>query len=206
MAENGSAIVAHNLENADKAQGLQPNAHVGAATTAGEHNIHAEPTVLGWDATGWVAVAMTVLILILIVKRVPAVIGAALDKQIAGIRASLDDAARLRADAEALKAEYAKKAADAAREADEIVAHAREEAAGIVAQAEADAADLIARRGRMAEDKIAAAERAAVAEVRAKAADAAGKAAALLIAERHGADADRALIDRTISGIGPRLN
>ena len=59
----------------------------------------------------------------------------------------------------------------------------------------------------MAEDKIAAAERSAIAEVRAKAAAAAAAAAAQLIAERHDAGADKALIDRTISGLGStRLN
>ena len=53
----------------------------------------------------------------------------------------------------------------------------------------------------MAEDQIAAAERGAIAEVRARAADAATRAAAAIIAERHGADADKALIDRTIFGL-----
>ncbi|MBS0284122.1 MAG: hypothetical protein JSS15_06840, partial [Proteobacteria bacterium] len=42
---------------------------------------------------------------------------------------------------------------------------------------------------------------AAIAEVRARTADAAAKAAAALIAERHGKDADKALIDRTIAGL-----
>jgi F-type H+-transporting ATPase subunit b len=54
----------------------------------------------------------------------------------------------------------------------------------------------------MAEDKIAAAERAAIAEVRARAADAAARAAGLLIAEHHDAAADRTMIDRTIAGLG----
>jgi F-type H+-transporting ATPase subunit b len=54
----------------------------------------------------------------------------------------------------------------------------------------------------MAEDKIAAAERAAIAEVRARAADAAANAAAKLIAQGHDAKADKALVDRTISTLG----
>ena len=57
----------------------------------------------------------------------------------------------------------------------------------------------------MAQDKIAAAERAAVNEVRARAAAAAADAASTLIADRLGPDADRALVNRTIAGIG-RLN
>jgi len=87
-----------------------------------------------------------------------------------------------------------------------MLAHARDEADQIVAQAKTDASALIERRGKMAEDKIAAAERTAIAEVRAKAASAAASAAAKLIAERHDAGADKALVDKTIAGLGSRLN
>ena len=72
----------------------------------------------------------------------------------------------------------------------------------IIAKAKADAEELMERRAKMAEDKIAAAERDAIAEVRARAADAAAKAAGLLIAEQHDAEADRTMIDRSISGLG----
>ncbi|MGP1352973.1 MAG: F0F1 ATP synthase subunit B, partial [Parasphingopyxis sp.] len=81
-----------------------------------------------------------------------------------------------------------------------------EEADQIVTQAEADADALIERRQRLAEEKIAAAERSAVAEVRAKAASAATAAAAALIEQKHDAEADKALIDRTISNMDARLN
>jgi len=84
-------------------------------------------------------------------------------------------------------------------------AHAHHEAAAIIAKAKAGAEDLMTRRAKMAEDKIAAAERAAIAEVRARAADAAAKAAGILIAEHHDAAADRMMIDRSISGLS-RLN
>jgi F-type H+-transporting ATPase subunit b len=168
----------------------------------------AEPSALGMDASGWVAFSMVVVILIMLWKKVPSVIGEALDRKIAAIREGLDEAARLREEAEALKAEYEAKAAAAAGEAKAIVAHAHNEASAIVAQAREDASALIERRGRMAEDKIAAAERSAVAEVRAKAASAATAAAGALLAERHDAGLDKTLVDRTIAGLGTgtRLN
>ena len=128
-----------------------------------------------------------------------------LDRQIAGIRQQLDEAKALRAEAEALRDEYARKIADAEKTAAEMAEQANHEAEVIVAQARVDADELVNRRAKMAQDKIAAAERAAVNEVRARAAAAAADAASTLIADRLGPDADRALVNRTIAGIG-RLN
>src|SRR3546814_1368320 len=133
---------------------------------------------------------------------VPAVIGSSLDKRIAAIRAQLDEANKLRADAEALKAEYEAKMAAATQEAEDMRVRAEEEAGNILTRAGQDAADLIIRRQKMAEDKIGAAERAAVAQVRAKAAQAATAAAATLIGELHDATADRTLVDSTIKDLG----
>jgi F-type H+-transporting ATPase subunit b len=85
-----------------------------------------------------------------------------------------------------------------------VLERARAEAEGIVRQAESDASALVERRGRMAEEKIAAAERAAIDSVRAKAARAAAAAAEALIREKVDAAADKALVDRTIEGLGAR--
>ena len=169
---------------------------------------HADPTdaLFGLNATAWVALAMLFVIGILIWKKVPAAIGRALDKKIAGIREQLDEAAQLRAEAEAIKAEYEAKAAQAGAEAELMLERARHEAEVIVAQAHSDSAALVERRTRMAEDKIGAAERAAVAEVRAKAARAAAAAAAALIAEAHDAAADRTMVDEAIAGLARDRN
>lgn len=164
--------------------------------------VHTAPSALGLDPTGWVALSMIAVFGIMLWKKVPAIIGAALDKQIAGIKEQLDAASKLRADAEALKAEYEAKAKSAASDAEAMKAAAAKEADDIVAQARVDATALIARRGKMAEEKIAAAERAAIAEVRAKAASVAAAAAERLIAGGHDAKADKPLIDATIA----RLN
>ena len=173
-----------------------------SATAATEH---AEPALFGASAPVVVSLAMIVFIGILVWKKVPGVITGALDRQIEGIKRQLDEAKSLRAEAEALRDGYARKIAEAETAAAEMLTHARAEADALIAKANVDATELVERRGRMAEDKIAAAERAALAEVRAHAADAASRAAAALIAAKHGVDADRALVDRTIAGLG-RLN
>lgn len=174
----------------------ETQANVGAP----EHQ--SEAKAFGFDAPGWIAWAMVAVIAILLWKRVPALVAAALDRKITGIRAQLDEAAQLRAEAETLKREYEAKAAQADSESATMIERARGEAEAIVRQAEADAAALVERRSRMAEDKIAAAERHALDEIRARAASAAAAAAERIISERMDAAADKALVDRTIQGLG----
>ncbi|MGH6785405.1 MAG: F0F1 ATP synthase subunit B [Novosphingobium sp.] len=171
------------------------------AHAAGAEVAHAVPTALGIDPTGWVALAMIAVFLIMLRMKVPAMVAAALDAKIAGIRGQLDDAARLRAEAEALKAEYEAKLAETARHAEEVKHGAEDEARHIVERAKADAKALIARRAKSAEEKIAAAERNAVAELRAAAANAAAASARGLIAAKHDAVADQPLVDQAISQI-----
>ena len=175
-------------------------AHVTAGTEV-PHEAAAEPSFYGMTPTFFVALAMIAVFAILIWKRVPAAIGKALDAKIAAIRQQLDEAAALRKEAEALKAEYEAKSAAADAEAKAMVERAHGEAAAIVAKANADAEALVERRSRMAEDKIAAEERAAIDELRVTAARAATAAAAKLIGERNNAASDAKLVDQAIAGL-----
>ncbi len=171
---------------------------------AAEHGaaVHAEPVAFGFVGPGmWVALAMTVLILVMVWKKVPGVVASGLDKGIAEIRHQLDEAKSLRAQAEALRREYAEKIANAEREAAAMLDHARHEAEQIVAKAETDTTDLIARREKMASDKISAAELAAVQDLRDRAANAASAAAAALIRAKHDGKADGKLVDEAIASI-----
>ena len=195
-----SAAVANRLEHADTLEGMP---HAGTEAKGAGH--HAEPTALGLDATMWVAGAMAILILVAIWKGVPRLIGGMLDKQIAAIRTRLAEAEQLRIEAEGLREENARKVAGVETQAAAMVAHADEEAQALVAKARKDADELVKRRTKMAEDKIAAAERAALDQVRAHAADAAAKAAAAIIAQKHDAGADKPLVDSTIAVLS-RLN
>ncbi|HJP68741.1 MAG TPA: F0F1 ATP synthase subunit B [Sphingomicrobium sp.] len=162
----------------------------------------AEPTFLGMNPGGWVALAMLVVFALLIWKKVPGAVGRALDSKIALIRDQIAEAQSLRKEAEALKAEYEAKAASADKDRQALLERARHEADEIIAKAKADAEALIGRRTRMAEDKIAAEERTALEQLRAAAAEAASRAAARLIAERHDAGSDAKLVDEAIKQIG----
>ena len=164
----------------------------------------AEPTFLGINPGGWVAIAILIVLALLIWKKVPAAVGRALDSKIALIRDQLAEAESLRKEAEALKAEYETKASSAESDREALLDRARHEAEEIVAKAKHDAEMLIERRTRMAEDKIAAEERSAIEQLRSTAADAAAKAAAKIIAERHDASTDAKLVDQAIKEIAGR--
>ena len=170
-----------------------------ADTSAEVH--HAVPMAWGLQPVGFVGLAMLAFLIILVWKKVPGMIVGGLDSKIAEIRKQLDEAKALRAEAEALRQEYSDKIAGAEKDAAAMLAHAKIEADALLAKAEADTETMIGRRKQMAEDKIAAAERGAVEEVRARAATAATAAARGLIAQEHGVDADKKLVDQAIAGI-----
>jgi len=162
----------------------------------------AEPLLFGHiPPVSIVSASMTVLIVIMVWKKVPAMVTAMLDKQIGAIREQLEEARQLRAEAERLRADYAARIASAERDAEAMLDHARVEAEAIVARAAKDTADVIGRREKMASDKIAAAEHAAVDELRQRAVNAAAGAASQLIAARLGADADKALVSSAIGSL-----
>ena len=184
----------------------QPAEHPQAVASV-QHNggdLHQEPTAFGLAAPAFISLAMIVVIAIIVWKKVPAAIGRALDAKIATIRDQLAEAESLRKEAEALKAEYQAKAASADKDRAALLERAKHEAEEIVAKAKTDAEALVERRTRMAEDKIAAEERTAVEQLRAATADAAAKAAAKLIAERHDAATDAQLVNRAIKEIAGR--
>lgn len=129
-----------------------------------------------------------------------------LDKRAETIRAELDGAARLRAEAEVLLAEANQQRIQATKDAEAMLARAHEEAIRVADQARTDAAAAATRRERMAMDRIGAAEKAAVTEVRLAAADIAARAAERVIAQSLDAEKDGPLIDRAIQGLPAALS
>src|ERR1700680_1369731 len=137
----------------------------------------AELTELLRDPEFWVGVGTLIFLVIVIWKRVPGLVANSLDARAAAIAKELEEARRLRSEAEALLAEYRKKRATAEPEASSILAEARAEATRFSAESRAATKAQIIRRGKQAEEKIATAEAHAVAEIRAAAVDAAIDAA-----------------------------
>ena len=148
----------------------------------------------------WVAVSFVIFIL-LVGRMGWAILTKALDARAGKIRSDLDEAARLRAEAEALLVQAEKDRVAALKEAEELLARARAEAGRVAEAAAAEAEATAKRRERMAMDRIAAAEASALTEVRNVAAEIATAAARNVIAEKMTPAADAALIDKAVADL-----
>lgn len=158
------------------------------------------------DPTFWVAVGTVLFIALLIWRRVPALVAKMLDDRAAAIRAELDEARRLREEAEVLLKQYRAKTANAEQEAKAIIDTAKEVADRMAIDARAQLQLQLERRAKMAEQKITQAETEAIAEVRAAATAAATAAAAEVIGKRMTEAKGDDLIEASIRDLRTKLH
>lgn len=157
-------------------------------------------------ATVWATVALLIFVGIVVYLKVPGMISRALDNRALKIRSDLDEARRLREEAQALLAEFQQKRKDAEKEAADIVTAAKREAEMLVADAHKKTEDYVTRRTAMAEQKIAQAEREAVNEVRSSAVDIAVEAARRLLADNPEIKAGEELFKSSLQELKSKLN
>ncbi len=162
--------------------------------------------MFGLQAEFWVAIAFLILMGVFGYFGIHRTLLKALDNRRDRIKAELDDARRLKDEAQKLLAEYRARRETAVREADEIVANARAEAERIAADAKAKMDDFVARRTKSAESKIAMAEAQAMADVRAAAAEAAVTAAAMVMSQSVKGSVADDLMARGIADVRAKLN
>jgi F-type H+-transporting ATPase subunit b len=158
------------------------------------------------DPLFWVLIAFLVFVGILIYYRVPAEIGKMLDHRSEGIRKELDEARKLREDAQALLADYQRKAREADAEAQTIIEQAKREAEALAADSRKALAESLERRSKLAEEKIARAEAQALTEVRTTAVDTAIAAAHELLKTRVNGSTGDSLVSQSISDLRGKLN
>jgi F-type H+-transporting ATPase subunit b len=158
-----------------------------------------------FEAEFWVAVAFVIFLGVLGYFGVHNALIKNLDERRERIRAELDEARRLKAEAQALLAQYQRRREEAEREARSIIASAEAEAERLAAESAVKLEDLVARRTKMAEGKIAQAEAQAINDVRAAAAEAAVAAAEQILTRSvKGPMADE-LVSRGITEVKNRL-
>jgi len=161
---------------------------------------------MSFEAEFWVAVSFVIFLAVLGYFGVHRMVLDLLDQRSIRIQSDLEEARRLRDEAQAVLAEYQRKRNEAEHEASAIVASARAEAERLAAEAKAKVEEFVARRTKMADLRIAQAETQAIADVRSAAADAAVAAAEKILTETvKGKTADD-LIAQGIRDLPAKLN
>jgi F-type H+-transporting ATPase subunit b len=159
-----------------------------------------------FEAEFWVAVSFVIFVAVMAYFGVHKLMVKGIDDRRDRIKAELDEARRLKEEAQALLAQYERKKQEAEREAEEIVKSAMAEAERIAGEAKTKMEDFVARRTKMAENKIAQAEAQAVADVRSSAAEAAVAAAQSLLSRLVKGKVADDLIAKGIEDVRGKLN
>jgi len=158
------------------------------------------------DASFWVAVSFVLFILLLMYFRVPKMVTDALDARSAAIAAELDEAQRLREEAQALLANYQRKQRDAEKEAEEIVQRAEADAKRLAEETREILTQQMQRRMKQAEEKIAQAEAQALKEVQNLTTDIAIESAREVIAGNLDSRAQETIANDGIRDLRARLS
>lgn len=152
------------------------------------------------DPESWVAIAFILFVLLFGWKLWSALTGV-LDRRTNTVRAELDEAAQLKAEAAAMLRDASARRDAALAEADALLRSAHDEAQRLAAASQAEADITGRRRERMAMDRIAAAEKAATAEIRGVAAEIATQAAMQIISAGLTAEKGAPLVDQAIAAL-----
>jgi len=158
------------------------------------------------EAENWVVLAFLLFLGLLAYLGVHRKVNDSLDQRQARIKAELEEARRLREEAQALLAEFERKGREAEGEAQAIIAGAKVEAERLAAEAKTRMEEFVARRTKMAEAKITQAEAQALADVRAAAADAAVAAAEKILAAAAKGKVAEDLLARGIEDVRKKFN
>ena len=153
-----------------------------------------------------VTIAFLIFVGILVYFKVPQIVGGLLDKRAEGIRADLEEAKRLREEAQEVYATYERRQREVKSQADEIVANAKREAIAQAEKAKAELEASIQRRLKAAEDQIASAENDAIRAVRNIAVETAVAAAGEVLRQQGGTADRSASIDSAIAEVAARLH
>ena len=153
----------------------------------------------------WIGLAFAITVFLFIRYLVPT-INKALDARAEKIHDQLEQANRLRAEAQALLASYKAEQEAMLNQAEEIVATAKRDAAAMRTQAAAELKSALDRRTAQAHEKIARAEAEAVASIRTRIVESATESARSILAAQAAGAADEHAITRAISAIEAQIH
>lgn len=154
----------------------------------------------------WVLVAFVAFLALLVYYGVPGVVAKALDERADSIRKELDEARKLREEAQSLLMDYQRKAREAEVEAQSIIEQAKREAEALASESRKALTESLERRSKIAEDKIARAEAQALGEVRSVAVETALAAAHEILKTRATGATGDSLVSQSIGDLSGKLN
>jgi F-type H+-transporting ATPase subunit b len=158
------------------------------------------------EAEAWVGAGLLIFLgIVIFVAKAPKAIAGMLDSKSAKIQADLDEAARIRDEAQRLLDQLKAERAEAERQAKDMLASAQADAKRFEAESKAKLEESLARRRQLAERKIANAEAQAMAEVKSAAAELAAQAAEVVLANRLRATTTDPLVDSAIAQLGGKF-
>jgi F-type H+-transporting ATPase subunit b len=158
------------------------------------------------ETENWVAFGFFCFLALLVYLGVHRKVFDSLDARRARIKSELDEARKLREEAQALLAEFERKGREAEAEAAAILDSAKAEAERLAAEAKTRMEEFVVRRTKMAETKIAQAEAQALADVKSAAADAAVAAAERILAGSTKGQVAENLLTRGIEDVKSKFN
>jgi F-type H+-transporting ATPase subunit b len=154
-----------------------------------------------YESEFWVAVSFVIFIGVLVYLGIHKKVVSALDARALRISKELEEARRLREEAEKLLADYRRKLGDVVTEVDNIIALASNQAETLAAETRQSLKEHVDRRIKLAEERIARAEMEAVRELRNDAVDVAIAAAQNLIAAKLTPDRAKKLVSESTKAL-----
>ncbi len=154
----------------------------------------------------WVAIAFISFVALIVYLKVPGKVLKSLDARADSIARELEEARKLRAEAEAVLADYKQRAQNLEAEAEAIIAQAEREASAYAKESRAAFDETIARRLTIAEQKIKLEEEKARKQIRAQAAELAIAAAEQLIEQKVTGQVAENMITASLDRIKKRLH
>ena len=157
------------------------------------------------DPETWILVGFAIFAVLAIRYLVP-MIGKMLDNRAATIRNQLEQASRLRAEAQEMLAEYQREQQDLLKQAEEIVMNAKRDAAELRERAAEELKAAIDRRSQQAEEKIARAETEAVTAIRTHIVESATDMARDMLAQKAQSQTDEQMVASAIEAIKQQIH
>ncbi len=159
-----------------------------------------------YDTNIVVTIAFLLFVGLLLYVGVHKILTKKLDERAEKIQSELDEARRLREEAQTMLAGFERRQREVEEQAEAIIKRAHADAEEAAEHAKADIEASVARRIRAAEEQLALAEQSAVREVRDRAIKVAVAAAKDVLSQKLDAGKADALIDSSINTVGEKLH